>query len=332
MTRPGVSDEDLVRIWDEEGGSPARVAARIGVSVRNVHYRRVRLERQGHMLDAADPQMARRFRCAYPRRAFLEIEDGVALAFGDGHCLPVEWREDGDTPAMAAALRLAEDLQPTHLLCMGDMLDGASISRHPPLGWEVKPRVEDELGAVQHDLSRLRRAAPNAKPVWIVGNHDERYDRTLAQRVPDFRDVLGTSLSDSFPDWAMSWSLEINGALVAVHRWHAGVHAAWNNVMKSGGAHLITGDTHRLTLRAYTGQIGQIYAVECGTLADPRGRQFEYTRGLDPNWQAGFAVLTWRGGVLMPPELCQVDNAGVAWFRGRAIAGKPRVRVKARAA
>jgi hypothetical protein len=284
------------------------------------------------MLDAADPNKARRFRCAYPRRAFLEIEDGVALAFGDGHCLPLDWREDGDTPAMAAALRLAEELQPSHLLCMGDMLDGASISRHDPIGWQVKPTVEQEVGAVQHDLSRLRRAAPEARRLYVVGNHCERYDRVLAQRVPEFRDVIGTRLADSLPDWHMAWAFEINGALLAVHRWHGGVHAGWNNVVKGGGAHIVSGDTHRLNVRPYTGQIGTLYAVECGTLADTRGEQFSYTRGLDPNWQAGFAVLTWRDGVLKPPELCQVDNAGVAWFRGRAIAGKPRVRVKARAA
>jgi hypothetical protein len=30
----------------------------------------------------------------------------------------------------------------------------------------------------------------------------------------------------------------------------------------------------------------------------------------------------------MPPEVCEVVQ-GIAWFRGKALAGKPRVRVQA---
>ena len=44
---------------------------------------------------------------------------------------------------------------------------------------------------------------------------------------------------------------------------------------------------------------------------------------------AGWVVLTVRNGRLLQPEMCEVLD-GVAYFRGEALAGKPRVRVQAR--
>jgi hypothetical protein len=36
------------------------------------------------------------------------------------------------------------------------------------------------------------------------------------------------------------------------------------------------------------------------------------------NWCSGFAVLTFRNGKLLPPELCEVID-GVAYFRGEEV-------------
>jgi hypothetical protein len=41
---------------------------------------------------------------------------------------------------------------------------------------------------------------------------------------------------------------------------------------------------------------------------------FDYAEGNAPHCQ-GFAVLSYRDGVLMPPDLCSIVN-GRAWFRG----------------
>jgi hypothetical protein len=37
------------------------------------------------------------------------------------------------------------------------------------------------------------------------------------------------------------------------------------------------------------------------------------------NWRAGCAVLTFKNGHLMPPELCQVINENEAYFRGQVF-------------
>jgi hypothetical protein len=52
-------------------------------------------------------------------------------------------------------------------------------------------------------------------------------------------------------------------------------------------------------------------------MADVGGPQFTYVEAGPLNWASGFAVLTFRDGRLLPPELVVVDG-GTAWFRGEA--------------
>jgi len=62
---------------------------------------------------------------------------------------------------------------------------------------------------------------------------------------------------------------------------------------------------------------GRRYGVDTGTMADVGGPQFTYVEAGPLNWASGFAVLTFRDGRLLPPELVVVDG-GTAWFRGEA--------------
>lgn len=325
VTASAHSRDAFVAIWAEENGSVARIARRLGMAERNVYERRKRMERDGYVLpanDAAPNPGGGATRAAYPRQIEANVDSGLIVAFGDLHSTPLA-RRDIDTNAMRLLLEWLEEhgTRVRLLLCMGDVLDGASIGRHPPLGWEERPSIADEIGAGVHDLDRLAALAPHAERLWVVGNHDERFDRTLAQQAKEFRAVTGMRMQDHFQRWRMAWSVRINGETVAVHRWHGGVHAAHNNLMKGGGAHMVTGDTHRLCVKVYAGQIGPKYAVECGTLSESDGEQFAYTRGVAPNWEPGFAVLPIVYGELHRPYTVSVFDAP-----------KPRVRVKAGAA
>jgi len=49
------------------------------------------------------------------------------------------------------------------------------------------------------------------------------------------------------------------------------------------------------------------------------GRQFAYLEHNPVMWASGFAVLTYRNGVLLPPELVEVVD-GEAFFRSCKIA------------
>ena len=61
--------------------------------------------------------------------------------------------------------------------------------------------------------------------------------------------------------------------------------------------------------------------IKTGMLADDDQKEFDYRLGKPGlNWQSGFAVLTWRNGVLLHPEFCAVRDDGNAYFRGKLYA------------
>ena len=140
-------------------------------------------------------------------------------------------------------------------------------------------------------------------------------------------------LSDHLPDWSESWSVHINpeipgGHAAVKHKIGNGVTAGRTNAIKAGVT-IVTGHTHRLSVDAVETYAGRHYGVQTGTLGHPRGAHAEYAEDSPDAGRAGFVVLTWRAGVLQPPELCEVDDAGVAWFRGEPVTVKPRIRVQA---
>jgi hypothetical protein len=210
---------------------------------------------------------------------------------------------------------------------VGDALDMGSTSRHLPLMWSdvSKPKVKDELAAGQTHLRDLREAAGDPECYWIRGNHDDRFDKYLAAHAAAFEGMGAFTLADWFQDWRMCWRLDVGDNVSFVHRFHNGVHAGYNNAMKSART-VISGDTHALEVKPWNNWTRRLWGVQCGMIGDPAWPCFNYRLAQPGQQQPGFIVLTWKDGELMTPEPCEVVN-GAAWFRGEPVAG--RVRVKA---
>ncbi len=264
-------------------------------------------------------------RWGYPRTAPLAVENGVVIAYSDAHY----WPAVGPTIAFRALLALAGALNPRAIIANGDLIDGFKISRHARIAWSHGPCVAEEIAEAQARQSEIRAAAPRARRFRTIGNHDIRYDNFLAEHAPDFEGVPGTRLSHHLPDWPESWSVRINeggaGDTIIKHRWKGGIHAAWNNVVKSA-VNIGTGHTHRAEARSCRGyEPRRRWGFETGTLSehpqdsDPEGNgPFEYAEDAPSDAGSGFAVLTYHKGALLPPEFCSIED-GTPYFRGQRV-------------
>src|SRR6185436_20343423 len=126
------------------------------------------------------------------------------------------------------------------------------------------------------------------------GNHDALFETRLATVAPEYARVHGVHLKDHFPRWKPCWSVWINNDVVVKHRWANGVHAVYNNTLRSGKT-FITGHLHSLKVTPWSDYTGTRYGVDCGTLAEPYADQFiRYTEGNPLNWRSGFILLTFR--------------------------------------
>jgi hypothetical protein len=249
-------------------------------------------------------------------RKELEVENGQVIVFSDAHYWPGE-----PSTAHRALVKFARDLQPTAIVCNGDAIDGSAISRHPPIGWESCPSVKEELEVCQQRLGEIVDASgEKVSLVWLLGNHDARFETRLAQVAPEFRDVHGIHLHDHFPDWTCGWSLHINNDVVIKHRFKGGFHAPFNNTLHSGLS-TITGHLHSAKVVPFTDYNGTRYGVDTGCLADTFHDAFQgYLEDNPRNWRAGFCILTFKDGKLLMPELVLVWDEQSVQFRGEIIA------------
>lgn len=241
------------------------------------------------------------------------IEDGHIIVFSDAHYWPGR-----ATTAHRGLLQLVKELKPKIIVCNGDAFDGASISRHPRIGWDSAPSVMDELGAVRERLGEIEKAAKGAALYWPIGNHDARFETFLADKAPQFEGVTGFHLKDHFPKWIPCMSVWINGNLVIKHRLGGGSHAAYGNAAKSGKS-MVTGHLHSLKVSPITDYNGTRFGVDTGTLAAPYKSQFLYTEDNPVDWRSGFAVLKFVDGHMMWPQVAHVLNEedGVMEYSGK---------------
>jgi len=311
-----LTDDEFMGFWNKFG-SANEVSKASGMSLRGVNARRRKLEaKTGQILAGTNPRSPD-FKVIYAGngvRTKVEIENGVIMVASDCHYYP-----QIISTAHKAFVKLIPELKPKMIVMNGDVFDGAGISRHDPQGWKSTPSVKQELEACSDRLGEIEIASKSAKLHWTWGNHDLRFNTRLASQVGTaFEGVKGMNLMDHFPRWKFSTSIMVNNHTMIKHRYHNGIHAVYNNTLKSGTS-IVTGHLHSLKVTPWTDYNGSRYGVDTGTMANLDDPAFEYAEDSPKNWRSGFAVLTFWNGKLMPPELCEVISEGLVYFRGQVI-------------
>lgn len=317
-----LNDAEFVAMW-QQFPSPSLFSEKAGISLRQVYKRRAALVGRGFDLPTREDGLNNVVYKSgngwtYPRQRNIEIENGSIIVSSDHHYWP-----DMVTVAHIALLEVHRIVKPVISVKNGDILDGAKISRHPPFGFCDLPTVKDELDACKERCEEIREAAgPDCKHYWNIGNHCVRFEKTLAMHAGEYAGINGFRLEHHFPHDEFQWSLAVNWdskqPVMIKHRLAGGVHAGYNNAMK-GGVTMVTGHTHILEAKPYNDYNGRRWGIQTGTISDPQGPQMEYAENSPSQACAGFVVLTWKDGRLLPPEMCEVID-GRAYFRSEVVA------------
>lgn len=306
MAQPACSDAEFIELFTQ--GGAAAVADAYNLRHPDIYKRRRRLENKYDRPIHAPSNVPTDF---HPEKRKFAIKDGVVLVGSDAHYWP-----GIVSTAHRAFVRACEVLKPKAVIMNGDVLDGATISRHASVGWEDRPTVADEIEAGKDRLGEIHAAAGNAKLFFTLGNHDSRFESRLAAVAPEYIQVQGVHLKDHFPDWLPGWSVLINDNVMVKHRFKGGIHATHNNALWSGMT-MVTGHLHSLKVTPFSDYNGTRWGVDTGTLADTHGPQFrDYMEDNPRNWRSGFAVLTFKNGRLMWPDVVHVVEPGIVEFRG----------------
>lgn len=313
-----ITDEEFLGLW-RKYGSVNEIAKVTGLTLRGVNTRRRTLEEKTGEKLLGVSSRSPDFNITYPDngiRTKVDIKSGAILVASDCHYWP-----GVISSAHKGFVKLIKDIKPKIIVLNGDVFDGATISRFPAGDWQTLPTVKQELESCQERVNEIEAVAGNAKLMWTWGNHDLRFNSKLATQVGDgFKGLQGFNLKDYFPRWKFQTSIMVNGNLMIKHRWHNGIHAVYNNILKSGVS-FCSGHLHSLKVTPFSDYSGARYGIDTGTLAPIYDDGFSYMEDSPRNWRSGGAVLTIHGSKLMPPELFEVINEdeGLVYFRGEVI-------------
>ena len=147
MPKAVLSEEDFIRMFREYG--TAEMSRKLGMSASMIRKRRRNIEiRLNKNIDSPNPHIGSGNKHAkqveHPARQHFSLQDGVVLIGSDAHYWPGE-----ASTAHRAFVKFCKELKPDAVVLNGDVLDGASVSRHPPIGWENRPTLVDEIIACQ---------------------------------------------------------------------------------------------------------------------------------------------------------------------------------------
>lgn len=254
-------------------------------------------------------------------------QDGVitALLFGDTHV------PHHDPTALAVVYKLAELLQPNVFVHMGDLLDANSLSRWDKDPLEVRD-LQFEVDEGRRILAKMRVAAPNARAVFLEGNHEQRLQRTLwglqnaasaLNKLTSFQKALTwpalldlDELGFEFVPYGKHSQFTFLPKFLLKHgdivRPQSGytARAELDKVNRSGAS----GHTHRLGSHFRRDFNGGHVWVETGCTCS-----LTPTYVSDPNWQQGCVVLSFEEATgAVSAELVEIRH-GLAQWRGHVI-------------
>lgn len=233
----------------------------------------------------------------------------------------------------------------THIIFLGDLLDFAEWSTHFPTPNGLVDTTQKSLVEVAAFIAELRADHPNAKMVYLQGNHEIRMESILVKQVPAAYGLKRIGELDGFPAMSIPGLLQLSdldvkwiGDYPSGEYWVGGdelrfIHGSLAKKSGLTSAHYVNtepystifGHIHRVEEATRTiwsgGTKREIFAASPGCLCKIDDKGLVPARNKRNNWQQGAMVLTkhTKNSPWMYEQI-SIQN-GVGYFRGNIITG-----------
>lgn len=195
-------------------------------------------------------------------------------------------------------LKLIEELKPTIVIQMGDLVDAYSFSKFPKSLNILSPRDEiiDARDASQEMWNAITNRAKKAKKFQLKGNHCDRPYKRLIEKAPELED---------FMDFESLWKFKgvktiqdsrdplIIDDIYFIH----GHKTKWLDHVKKYMKSIVYGHTHRGGCLNWKIGDKQLFELNCGYLGDPNHEALLYRpmKKFD-DWTHGVGFIDRHGG------------------------------------
>lgn len=235
-----------------------------------------------------------------------------------------------DERALRAVCDLISTEEPEEIIFIGDVADNSRLSKH-----RTHPRfgamLNETNDAAFQNFRRVREAAPNARIVFIPGNHDARLLYYCQDFAPELEGVRPAKWDPEEPEpkqslsYATVWHLDKLGIEVVDEDWKLAQHPVTpeltarhgyltgNNserkLLEHHGRSQVHGHDHRgsIIYRTKHDPLDIRVAMSCGTLSEVKPDGLGYQP--DPDWTPGMGWgHVWGDGLFQLSFLPYVNN------------------------
>lgn len=234
-----------------------------------------------------------------------------------------------DQRAVNLAFQVMKWFRPDVVVNIGDLADGTGTSR-----WadgtteEVLSSILSETEGVKDYWTRVKNAAPKARLIWTLGNHDIRAIDYVDKKAPALKELitydtlwdvtnLGIELYgyDSPPQVRMGDIWLHHGVAISKHAGDS-VRADIEN----WGVSIVRGHSHRAGTFARTWELREetLWGYEIGHLMDIKKATYSQVH----NWQQAFAV-GYEDGDKGSIDIISIKPDYTCYYGGRQFAEPP---------
>lgn len=194
---------------------------------------------------------------------------------------------------LKAIYKAIEELDPTHIIQMGDAYDMYSWSKFPKSINDFTPMQELKAGRKELEKmwEKIKQEAPRARCYQLKGNHCVRVEKRLIEKAPEFEGLLDLSQYFEF-DGVKTMPCDreelLLGDVVFMHGYRSklGEHARNNN------ENTACGHSHRGGVFYFRSGDETLFEVNAGCAADLTSKVMSYARQRRfSNMTNGFAFI-----------------------------------------
>lgn len=196
-----------------------------------------------------------------------------------------------------------EKFKPDYVIQLGDAMDQYSMAKFPRSHNIFTPKQEEESARknLEEFWSEMKKAAPKAKLVQLMGNHDARVLKRTLEVMPAmehwidkyFKDIYTFDGVHTVIDPREEYFIED----IAFHHGYRSKLGDHRDYMKMN---FVGGHTHRggVVFRNIKNEI--LWELNCGLAGDPTTKGLSYTSQKMNDWTLGFAAIDEYGPRFIP--------------------------------
>lgn len=191
--------------------------------------------------------------------------------------------------------------EPSHIVQIGDLFDQYSFSRFTKKNITTSTKEVQRSRSIALAFWKTCRALSKAKCYQILGNHDVRLSKRIAEKVPEAYEFVKEKLDEMYTFKGVKTiyddrtEIEING-IIFMHGYRSrlGDHMRYNRKSTVCGHSHVGG----VVFEQCKGRT--IWELNAGYIADENSEPLKYRPQSTSKWTLGYGLITWKNGVPAP--------------------------------